>query len=68
MHGVHETWKGSTLWDTECAQFLGETGEGAMCRVVGSLRRKDGSKWEMVVKHIRQTNWDEVEYIAGIHT
>lgn len=68
MDSVHETWKGVTVWDQECARFIGPEAVGSMCRVVGDVRRKSGSKMEIVVKSIRKTTWAEVEYIAGIHS
>jgi len=68
IDGVHEGWKNVLEREQEMASFLGASDDVRMCRVVGSMRRKNGSKWEMVVQAIRGTTWDEVEYIAGIHS
>ena len=68
IDGVHEGRKGVLEQEQEMASFLDVSDGGRMCRVVGSMRRKNGSKWEMVIQTMRGTTWEEVEYIAGIHS
>lgn len=49
------------------SRFLDDEENEKMCRVIGSMRRKAGAKWEMIIRSVRETSWAEVEYVAGIY-
>lgn len=68
MNGVYENYKGASEREEESARFLNADENEQLCRVVGTMRRKDGSKWEIVVLNVREVSWADIEYIAGIHS
>ncbi|QDS72445.1 hypothetical protein FKW77_009456 [Venturia effusa] len=65
-----ETWRGSELWEYDCARFLcareASGGEKKLCRAVGRMKRECGGKWRFVVLNIWEATWEDVEFVRGI--
>ena len=38
-----------------------------MCRAIAKMKR-EGAKWRLDVLSIWEAGWEDVEFVAGIHT
>lgn len=67
--GTSTVWKGVGLWDQDSKVFLGEAGQGKMCRAIGRMKRGEeqpGGGWEMVVLSVWEVEWEDVGVAKGI--
>lgn len=73
LAGTLSGWKTGGLVDRQSAEFLGvtEDGEPRMCRCVCRMKRvvitgEKGARWVVEVVSIRETGWENVEWVRGV--
>ncbi|KAF1349880.1 hypothetical protein BDV97DRAFT_275741, partial [Delphinella strobiligena] len=67
MTAVDENWKGILEREQQTARFLDDEENEKMCIVIGSMKKGDGTRCEMILQNIREVSWADVEYVAGIY-
>ena len=68
LSGTSTIWKGVGLWDQDSKVFLGQAGQGKMCRAMGRIkkRKEQAGGCEMTVLSIWEVNWEDVGIAKGV--
>ena len=68
LEGTFELWQKSELWDLDSRVFLSPKAGGTICRVIAGMKRDaETLRWRLDTKRIWEVNWEDVEFVAGIH-
>ncbi len=67
LSGTYELWRDGGLWEEDSKVFVGDEGNGKMCRAVGWLKRDLETRlWKMVVLSVWEADWEDVDWVKGI--